>query len=154
MRNAADREMPERIGGRTVQPFEGAFATSREGPKAARPQKSAPQHEEKVLPTIEAAIEVCGLSDGMTISFHHSFRDGDRVVNRVLDLCLTKSFQAKLATIASAAGLSVRSGVITAMGKRKVHSQGQAFLDNLSLAQIDKGSVNPEFLSLHPSLGG
>jgi len=87
MRNAVDREIPERIGGRTAQPFEGAFATSREGPKASRPQKSAPQHEDKVLPTIEAAIEACGLSDGMTISFHHSFRDGDRVINRLLDAC-------------------------------------------------------------------
>ncbi len=87
MRNAADREIPKRIGSREVRPYEGAFATAREGAKAARPQKSAPRHEDKVLPSIEAAIEACGLSDGMTISFHHSFRDGDRVVNRVLDPC-------------------------------------------------------------------
>ena len=87
MRNAVDREIPERIGSWTVKPFEGAFATSRTGSKAARVQKSAPQRENKVLPTVEAAIEACGLSDGMTISFHHSFREGDRVVNRVVDAC-------------------------------------------------------------------
>lgn len=87
MRNAVDREIPERIGRRAVRPFEGAFATSRTGAKAARPQKCAPRSENKVLPTVEAAIEACGLSDGMTISFHHSFRDGDRVINRVVDAC-------------------------------------------------------------------
>ncbi len=87
MRNAVDREIPERIGSRVVEPFRGAFATSRHGPKAARVQKSAPRREDKVLPTIESAIEACGLSDGMTISFHHSFREGDRVVNLVVDAC-------------------------------------------------------------------
>ena len=87
MRNAVDREIPERIGSREVRPFEGAFATTRVGAKIGRPQKSAPRHEDKVLPSVEAAIEACGLSDGMTISFHHSFRNGDRVVNLVLGAC-------------------------------------------------------------------
>jgi citrate lyase subunit alpha/citrate CoA-transferase len=87
MRNAVDREIPERIGSRAVRPYEGAFATAQKGAKACRPQKSAPRCEDKLLPSIEASIEACGLSDGMTISFHHSFRDGDRVVNRVLDAC-------------------------------------------------------------------
>ena len=87
VRNALDREIPDRIGNRQLRPYQGAFATAREGLKAARPQKVAPQRENKVLPTIEAAIEAAGLSDGMTISFHHSFRDGDHVINRVLDAC-------------------------------------------------------------------
>ena len=87
MRNALEREIPEQIGTRDVTPFAGAFATSRTGPKAARPQKSAPRSEDKLLPSIDAAIEATGLSNGMTISFHHSFREGDRVINRVLDAC-------------------------------------------------------------------
>jgi len=93
MRNAVGREIPERIGSRDVRPFEGAFATSQTGAKAARPQKCAPRTEDKLLPSIEAAIEACGLSDGMTISFHHSFRDGDRLVNRVLDACARMGIQ-------------------------------------------------------------
>ena len=43
--------------------------------------------ENKVLSSIEEAIEATGLSDGMTISFHHSFRDGDYLVNKVVDAC-------------------------------------------------------------------
>ena len=87
MKNAIGREVPERIGSRDIRPYQGAFATSRKGAKAARYQKGCPQHEEKVLPSIEAAIEASGLSDGMTISFHHSFRDGDFIINRVLEAC-------------------------------------------------------------------
>ena len=34
--------------------------------------------------TLEEAIHRSGLQDGMTISFHHHFRGGDRVVNMVV----------------------------------------------------------------------
>jgi len=93
MRNAAGREIPERIGSRDVRPFAGAFATTNEGGKAQRPQKVAPRQEEKVLPSIEAAIEASGLTDGGTISFHHCFRDGDRVINQVLDACARRGLK-------------------------------------------------------------
>ena len=93
MRNAVGREIPERIGDRVLRPFEGAFATTNRGVKAARPQKTAPHDEDKRLPSLDAAIEACGLSDGMTISFHHMFRDGDRVVNQVLDACAKRGIK-------------------------------------------------------------
>jgi len=93
MRNAIGREVPERIGSREVQPYQGAFAVQNEGRRGTRPQKWAAQHEDKVLPSIEAAIEATGLSDGMTISFHHCFRNGDRVVNQVLDACARKGLK-------------------------------------------------------------
>ena len=35
--------------------------------------------------TLEEAIVRSGLADGMTISFHHHFRGGDKVVNMVVD---------------------------------------------------------------------
>ena len=35
--------------------------------------------------TLEEAIRRSGLKDGMTISFHHHFRGGDKVVNMVVD---------------------------------------------------------------------
>jgi len=87
MRNALGREIPEVLAGRTLRPYEGAFATTPTGRKASRPQKVVRPGEDKVLASLEAAIEASGLSDGMTISFHHSFRDGDRLVNAVLDAC-------------------------------------------------------------------
>lgn len=43
------------------------------------------QAESCKLATLEDAIKKSGLKDGMTISFHHHFRGGDKVVNLVVD---------------------------------------------------------------------
>ena len=43
------------------------------------------KNSKKVLPSIEEAIKRSGLKDGMTISFHHHFRNGDYIVNMVID---------------------------------------------------------------------
>ncbi len=87
MKNVLGREIPERLGDRPLRPFQGAFGTTPTGRKAARPQKTIKPGENKVLHSLEEAIEATGLQDGMTISFHHSFRDGDYLVNKVLDAC-------------------------------------------------------------------
>ncbi len=39
----------------------------------------------KILPSIQKAIKECKLKDGMTISFHHHLRNGDYVLNMVLE---------------------------------------------------------------------
>jgi citrate lyase subunit alpha/citrate CoA-transferase len=39
----------------------------------------------KVKASLQEAIQNIGLVDGMTISFHHSFRDGDKIVNLVME---------------------------------------------------------------------
>ncbi|MBQ0114780.1 MAG: citrate lyase subunit alpha [Bacteroidales bacterium] len=42
------------------------------------------QHENGKVVTLEEAIKKSGLKDGMTISFHHHFRGGDKVANMVV----------------------------------------------------------------------
>ena len=42
------------------------------------------QHESPKLVSLKDAIRRSGLRDGMTISFHHHFRGGDKVVNMVV----------------------------------------------------------------------
>ena len=37
----------------------------------------------KLVPSLREAIRLCGIKDGMTISFHHHLRDGDYVINLV-----------------------------------------------------------------------
>lgn len=59
-------------------------------PKACEPKSTIrfderQKNSRKVLPSIEEAIKRSGLKDGMTISFHHHFRNGDYVVNMVID---------------------------------------------------------------------
>ena len=47
----------------------------------------------KIISSLEKAIELSGLENGMTISFHHHFRGGDKVVNLVLDTLAQMGFR-------------------------------------------------------------
>lgn len=51
------------------------------------------QKESPKLVTLEEAIRRSGLKDGMTISFHHHFRGGDKVVNMVVDKLAEMGFK-------------------------------------------------------------
>ncbi len=45
------------------------------------------------MPSLEEAIRKTGLQDGMTISFHHHFRNGDHILNMVLDQLAAMGFR-------------------------------------------------------------
>ena len=45
-----------------------------------------PSDGNKLVPTLREALERAGLKDGMTISTHHHFRDGDLLANLVFDI--------------------------------------------------------------------
>lgn len=86
MKNILGREIPEFIEGYgRVKPFAGAFANLGEITKREVKLNSALPGQGKVLRSISEAIKECGLKDGMTISFHHHLRNGDYVLNMVLD---------------------------------------------------------------------
>ena len=51
------------------------------------------QRENKIVESLEKAIELTGLQNGMTISFHHHFRDGDYIVNMVLETLARMGFR-------------------------------------------------------------
>jgi citrate lyase subunit alpha/citrate CoA-transferase len=86
MVNRVGREIPEEIPGygRTV-PFSGGFAAPPEGAvRCAPPGKIERPGERKVVESLDEVFRRIPVTDGMTLSFHHHFRDGDRVVNLVL----------------------------------------------------------------------
>ena len=47
----------------------------------------------KLCKNIKEAIERVGLKDGMTISFHHHFRNGDYILNMVMDVIAEMGFK-------------------------------------------------------------
>lgn len=51
------------------------------------------QKHNKIVKDLGEAVRLCGLKDGMTISFHHHFRAGDYVVNMVLDTLARMGFK-------------------------------------------------------------
>ncbi|MBQ4377086.1 MAG: citrate lyase subunit alpha, partial [Bacteroidales bacterium] len=62
--------------------------TNKSGIRRADFKKDSPK-----IVTLEEAIRKSGLKDGMTISFHHHFRGGDKVVNMVVDKLAEMGFK-------------------------------------------------------------
>lgn len=94
MKNVLGREIPEVIEGYgKVKPFEGAFANCGIAEKKAVKVQSVIPGDNKVLSNIEEAIEKVGLKDGMTISFHHHLRNGDYVLNMVMEVIAKKGIK-------------------------------------------------------------
>lgn len=88
MKNAVGREIPEeilKITGKEV--FHGVhyydgYEYQKDGPKTRCVVNS---DGSKLVKTIHEALVKCEIRDGMTIGFHHHFRDGDLVVNMVME---------------------------------------------------------------------
>ena len=83
--NILGRLIPVKIEGRKLRPFQGAFADDGGGRKRVTPPIPVSKPGQNKLCSLREAIEKSGLKDGMTISFHHHLRDGDYVVNMVVD---------------------------------------------------------------------
>jgi len=87
-KNAAGREVPGEINGYEAVPFMGVGKYRPKGRKAAPPVRTCidyPDDGNKVVASIQDALANAGLCDGMTISTHHHFRNGDKVANVVFD---------------------------------------------------------------------
>jgi citrate lyase subunit alpha/citrate CoA-transferase len=83
------------------------------------------ESENKIVPTLEEAIRRSGLKDGMTISFHHHFRNGDFVLNMVMDTIERMGFRdltlaaSSLTTIHEPLIEHIRHGVV-----RRIETSG------------------------------
>ena len=84
--NSVGREIPQEVNGRVLRPFRGAFTTP-----ARRPARALGTPAEAGRPRRVQAALLPGRGhqgqrpqDGMTISFHHSFREGDMIIGQVL----------------------------------------------------------------------
>lgn len=83
------------------------------------------KHQRKLCDSLDEIVDRCELRDGMTISFHHAFREGDKVINLVVDKLA--SLGLKNITLASSSLMTcnapliqhIRNGVIT-----KIYTSG------------------------------
>lgn len=81
--------------------------------------------ENKIVKSLEEAVRLSGLKDGMTISFHHHFRNGDHIINMVLDKLAEMGFRdlilaaSSLATVHAPLMKHIKSGLI-----RRVETSG------------------------------
>jgi len=90
MINAVGREIPEEIleiTGKDIfrgNNYKEGVEFRKQGPIV----KPVMDHDtSKLVGSIREALEKCGAHDGMTLGFHHHFREGDLVVNMVMKEC-------------------------------------------------------------------
>lgn len=85
IRNSLGREFPEQLFGRPLQPYQGPFSTMPQGLAQGRPVRHAAPGGRKLLGSLREAVEASGLRDGMTIGTHHHLRNGDALLNAVVE---------------------------------------------------------------------
>ncbi len=108
-----------------VKKYKGAFATMPNAKKAEVTISSSKPGDSKLLKSIKDAIQKVELKDGMVISFHHHLRNGDYVLNLVLDE-ISKMGIKNIEVMASSMTSAhtplighIKSGVVT-----KLHTSG------------------------------
>lgn len=126
--NAAGRHVPTQVNGRTLLPYQGIGQVIPQGRKHGPPLRSCANYPagSKVAPSLLAALERAGLRDGMTISSHHHFRDGDLLMAQLF---------------AAAAELGVRDLVWQPSATFPCHAPFTHYLENGLLHHIE-GSLN------------
>jgi citrate lyase subunit alpha/citrate CoA-transferase len=87
--NEAGRRIPDEVNGKPVVPFMGVGRYRPEGRKYGPHIPSCddfPADGNKLVKGLRDALERAGLRDGMTISTHHHFRNGDLLANQLFDI--------------------------------------------------------------------
>lgn len=128
MLNSVGREIPQEILDQTgKRVYEGAqccdgLVYTKAAPKT---QTLSDPNRSKLVSSLEEVLEKCGVQDGMTISFHHHFREGDYVVNMVME-AIHRLGKKNLTICASSLGKAndaivpyIEDGTIT-----EIHSSG------------------------------
>lgn len=88
MINAVGRDIPEEILKATgKEVFQGVhyrdgYTFKKDGPYTRCVINNT---ESKLVESIREALVKCGVKDGMTLGFHHHFREGDYIVNMVME---------------------------------------------------------------------
>lgn len=85
IQNKVGRDIPQEFGDE-YGVFSGEFNQIKPYKEHSRNINPVKPEDTKVLNSLKEAIEKTGLKDGMTISFHHHFREGDYVMNLVLKI--------------------------------------------------------------------
>jgi len=89
VKNAAGRMVPTEINGEEQIPYMGVGKYIPTGHKFAPRISSCanyPADGNKTIGNLKEALIKAGLKDGMTISTHHHFRNGDLIANQIFDI--------------------------------------------------------------------
>ncbi|MFX0085766.1 MAG: citrate lyase subunit alpha [Candidatus Hodarchaeota archaeon] len=103
IQNILGRNLPEKLFGIDIKPYKGIHASKTSGKRVGPEYQPyyVTRETKRFYDSIDNLLERLPLYDGMTISFHHSLRDGDNVVVPIVNALA--SHRIKNITLASTA---------------------------------------------------
>ncbi|MCK5037658.1 MAG: citrate lyase subunit alpha [Thermoplasmata archaeon] len=124
--NAVGREIPSIVGGRHLVPYKGAYERHARGWKVPLPLKPTSHHPDKMVDDLDTVFDKCGITHGACLSFHHHLRNGDHVINMVMETAHKKGLK----------GLKLAQSALFS-----VHEPIVKLIENGTIASIE-GSMN------------
>lgn len=118
VQNRVNRDIPEEYAEK-YDVYAGETENIKQYKESSRTINPVKPGDTKLLGSLREAIEKVGLKDGMTISFHHHFREGDYVINMVMDEIAKMGFKNMSIAPSSIANVHapliehIKNGVIT-----------------------------------------
>lgn len=86
MQNGVKRNIPIQVDGLgLLKPYHAKLVNGQAKNIERLKDRQHNRSKNKIVDSLEKAIEATGLKDGMTISFHHHFRNGDYIINMVMN---------------------------------------------------------------------
>ncbi|MFA5782175.1 MAG: citrate lyase subunit alpha [Bacteroidales bacterium] len=140
VKNALGRLVPLEVNGKPQVPFMGVGKFRPVGNKYASPIATCadyPADGNKTVASLRDALIKAGLRDGMVISTHHHFRDGDLIANQIFDI---------------AAELSIKNLTWVPSASFECHAPLVKYLEDGTIHHIE-GSMNGS-LGRHTSTKG
>ena len=149
MLNKIGREIPNKVQGfGEIKPYNGPFAEVKMGTVYGRKVTRVKPNDSKMLESIEEAIKKTGLKDGMTISFHHHFREGDYILNMVIDAIAKMGI--KNLTLASSSLNNVHASLVKYIKDGVITSITTSGLRGTLADEISNGLMeNPVIIRSH-----
>ncbi len=94
----------------------------------------------KVVNSIKEAIKLCGLKEGMRISFHHHLRNGDHVINMVLDEIANMGY--KDITVNASSVFDIHAPILNHIKNDVVTALEVNYMGGVVGREISKGIMN------------
>jgi len=149
MKTILGRELPDYIEGYgPVTPFQGASKDAGIKTRVAAKLTSVNPCDKKVLDNLDQAFDKLNLKDGMTISFHHHLRNGDYVLNRVVEGLAKRGV--KNLTVAASSIFPIHEPLVGHIESGVVTGLVSNYISGPVAEAISKGKLkNPAIMQTH-----
>lgn len=149
MKNILGREVPDNIKGYGEVKHYGGYLVSK-GMKTKRAIKmtNVLPGDEKLHDNLDTVLDKLPLKDGMVVSFHHHLRNGDFVLNMVMEKIAARGY--KDITIAASSIFPCHGELVELIEKKVVTSIYAAYISGPVAEAISAGKLeNPAVMHTH-----